>query len=163
MVMKKIFLAALLSLVLLPATPVMADGPTVSDVADELICQCGCTLVLSNCNHDYCGVGVPMTDTIKEMLAQGQSKEQIIDYFVSRYGEQVLASPPKEGFNIVVWVLPFVAILVGGGVVYLALRRWVRRGERHQDVDVPKTKEGDEEYSKQLEKELDDFSEGGFR
>ncbi len=161
--LKKILLAVVLSAALLSATPVLADGPTVSDVAGELVCQCGCNMILSNCTHAECSWAVPMTALIKQKLAQGESKEQIIDYFVSTYGEKVLASPPKKGFNLVAWLLPFGAILAGGVVIYLALKTWVRRGSRYQADTTDETEEGDEAYRQQMDKELDEFGEGGFR
>lgn len=162
--LKKLLVALVISLVLLPVSPVMADSPTVSEIANELICQCGCNMVLSNCSHDECSSRDTMIALIEQKLAQGESREQIIDYFVAQYGEQVLASPPKKGFNLVAWILPFVAILVGGGVIYIAVREWVRRGQREPAGDTTKAeKEEDEKYRKQLEKELDQFSEGGFR
>ncbi len=141
----------------------MADSETVSDISKELVCQCGCIMVLSNCSHAECMVRDTMTTLIEQKIAEGQSKEQIIQFFVAQYGEQVLASPPKRGFNLVAWVLPFVAILGGGGVVYLALRTWVRRGKSHQTDAVTKAEEGDEEYQRQLDKELEEFDERGFR
>jgi cytochrome c-type biogenesis protein CcmH len=58
------------------------------------------------------------------MVQQGKSPKEIQDYFVSRYGEFVLLSPPKRGFNLLVWVLPFLAIGLGAGVIYLVVRRW---------------------------------------
>ena len=91
----------------------------------------------------------------------GKSQQEILDYFVAKYGEQVLASPPKRGFNLVVWILPFAAILGGGVVIYLAVRAWVRRGS--QPPSVTKAEEEEEAYQEQLEKELEEFSEGGFR
>ncbi len=156
---KTLFIILILSLVLLPVTPALAEEVTVSDVAKELMCQCpDCTMVLDDCE---CGFQEMMVAEIEEQLAQGKSKQEIIDYFIDEYGEQVLATPPKRGFNLVVWILPFAAILGGGVVVYLAVRAWVRRGG--QPPSITKAEEEDEEYQEQLEKELGEFSEGGFR
>ena len=163
MSLKKILLTVALSAVLLSTTPVLADSATVSETADELICQCGCTMVLSNCTHAECSSRSAMTAIIEQKLAQGESKEQIIDYFVSQYGEQVLSSPPKTGFNLVAWLLPFAAILAGGVVIYLSLKAWVRRGNRHQADATGEIEEEDEAYRRQLKEELDEFEEGGFR
>jgi cytochrome c-type biogenesis protein CcmH len=157
---KKLVTAVLL-LLLLFASPAKADSATVSDISRELICQCGCAMVLANCTHVECMSRDTMTTLIEQKLAQGQSGEEIVQSFVAQYGEQVLASPPKRGFNLTAWVLPFVAILGGGGVVYIALRNWVRRGQRSQTDTM--AEEGDEEYQRRLEKELDEFTEGGFR
>ena len=159
MVIRK--LSIILFLFLLFASPVRADSHTVRDISKQLICQCGCTLVLHSCTHAECGAGVPMTALIKQKLAQGQSGEEIIQFFVAQYGEQVLASPPKRGFNLTVWVLPFVAILGGGGVVYMALKKWVWKGR--QSTATAETEVEEEEYQRRLEKELEEFTEEGFR
>ena len=137
-----------LSIVLLVALflliPARADAATVSDISRELICQCGCNMVLPNCAHSECMARDTMATLIEERLAQGQSKEQIIRFFVAQYGEQVLATPTKRGFNLVAWVLPFAALLFGGGVVYTALKMWVRRGRRFQVGAMADVGEGDE-------------------
>jgi hypothetical protein len=59
--------------------------------------------------------------------------------------------------------LPFAAILAGGGIIYIALKAWVRRGKRRLTNAVTEAEEGDEEYRHQLEKELEEFTERGFR
>ena len=161
MVLKKLSITLLLFLLFV--SPVRADSATVSSISDQLICQCGCTLVLSNCSHQECMSREAMTALIEQKLAQGQSEEEIIQFFVAQYGEQVLASPPKRGFNLVAWVVPFAAILGGGGVVYIALKKWVRQGRRSQTKAMPEAEETDEEYQRQLKKELEEFGEGGFR
>ncbi len=154
-------LSVILLIVLLSFSPARANAQTVSDISKQLICQCGCTAVLSNCTHDECMVRDTMATLIEQKLAQGQSEEQIIQFFVAQYGEQVLASPPKRGFNLVAWVLPFAAILGGGGVIYIVLKKWVRRGTPSQTY--PEAEERDEEYRQQLDEELEEFTGGGFR
>ncbi len=162
--LKKLGIALLFLLFfLLFVSPAKANSTTVNDVAKELICQCGCTMVLSNCSHAECASREAMTSLIEQKLAQGQSAEQIIQFFVAQYGEQVLSSPPKRGFNLVAWILPFVAILGGGGVIYIALKAWIRRGKGGQTNALTKVEEMDEEYRRQLEKELEEFTGRGFR
>ena len=154
-------LGTALLLFLLFASPVMADSPTVSDISKQLMCMCpDCTMILANCD---CGFQEQMVALIKQKLAQGQSEEQIIQSFVAQYGEQVLASPPKRGFNLTAWLAPFAAILLGGGVVSLALKGWLRRGKRSQPSAVAEVEGRDEEYQRQLDKDLEEFSGKGFR
>lgn len=71
---------------------------------------------------------------IRERLASGESPAEVKAYFVSKYGEWILLAPPKEGFTLLVWVLPFVA--VGGGVLLLALsfRKWLGPGEERDEA-----------------------------
>jgi len=68
-----------------------------------------------------------MRAVILEQLREGRSPEEVKSYFVSKYGEWVLLAPKPSGFNIVIWVLPFVA--AGGGIFLVAVvaRRWTRR------------------------------------
>ncbi len=143
--------------------PARASAATVSDIASQLICQCGCTLVLENCTHEECHSRENMTNLIAQQLEQGQSEEQIIQLFVTQYGEQVLASPPKKGFNLTAWVLPFAAILAGGGVIYLLIKKWVRTGRYSTVALDTEIDEADDEYERKLEEELKSFSEGSFR
>lgn len=62
---------------------------------------------------------------IRERLEQGQSPEEIRAYFLSRYGDYILMQPPTRGVNWIVWVGPFVLLLVGALLLYRSLARWV--------------------------------------
>jgi len=129
--LKKLFITLILSLVLLPVTPALAEEAAVSDISKQLICQCGCTLVLSECACALPNGAKAMTALIEQKLAQGQSEEQIIQSFVAQYGEKLLTSPPKKGSNPVVWVIPL-GVVLGGGVIYFTLKKRVRRGRQSQ-------------------------------
>lgn len=63
-----------------------------------------------------------MRDVIEQKVQAGESDDQILDYFVARYGEEVLSEPPKSGFHLTLWWLPVAVLLVGGLVVVLYLR-----------------------------------------
>ena len=78
-----------------------------------------------------------MRAMIREQLKEGKSSQQIMDYFTSKYGEWILLSPTTEGFNLLVWILPFIALTGGILLVVLVARRWVQRksGSRPSDVD----------------------------
>ncbi len=158
------FLILSLSIALLPVIPVMgADPVSVDDIARQLVCQCGCNSVLNNCTHVDCSSREGMTTLIKQKLDQGQSPDQIIQSFVAQYGEKVLSSPPKRGFNLTAWILPFAAILIGAGVIYLAVKKWVKQGEQSHSEKVTGSQELNEKYQQRLEKELQEFGEKGFR
>ena len=159
--LKKLFIIPILiSLVLLSVTPALANSTTASAIAKKLICQCDCGRVLDS---HVCTTQEEMVTLIKQKLAQGQSEAKILDYFVAEYGEQVLAAPPKRGFNLIIWIAPFVALLLGGGIIYITLRKWVMKSKTHQTNAVTKAKEGDEEYQHRLKKELEEFTGRGFR
>ena len=63
-----------------------------------------------------------MRRIIRERLAEGQSEGEILDYFVSVYGDSVLAAPPRRGFGLVAWLVPPLALIAGGIVVLYTLR-----------------------------------------
>ncbi|MFH1003106.1 MAG: hypothetical protein V1780_03065, partial [Chloroflexota bacterium] len=72
MKIKRVLLTALLlGIVFLPATPVMAAA-TLTDLSQDFVCQCGCTLVLGNCTHGECGPKTAMTAQIGDYLSQGK-------------------------------------------------------------------------------------------
>ena len=72
---------------------------------------------------------------IREKLVAGESRQEILDFFVARYGESVLAAPSKSGFNLVAWVMPGVGLVVGIAVLLLALRA-MRRQREMEEVQV---------------------------
>ncbi|MBI2865267.1 MAG: cytochrome c-type biogenesis protein CcmH [Chloroflexi bacterium] len=140
-------------------------GSTIDDVAIELMCQCGCRLVLPACNMPECKIQKSMIEQIKYQMDKGLSKEEVIKSFVDNYGEAVLAAPTKKGFNLAAWLIPFAAITGGLGFVYLVVDQWVlRRGRRQTDDEEAVEDEVSSAelplYEKWLRKELDD-REGG--
>jgi cytochrome c-type biogenesis protein CcmH len=91
-----------------------------------------------------------MRGIIQEKLAAGEGRDEILGYFVDRYGEGVLLDPPKRGFSLFVWVGPLIAALSGVAVVTLSLTRWLKRRSKQPDhVEVD-----DADLDERLEAEL---------
>src|SRR5574337_180921 len=95
-----------------------------------------------------------MREVIHEKLKNGESPDQIRNYFVSRYGEWILLSPARQGFNWLAWLLPFVAILGGGVVIGLTIRRSIGRSHRS---DAGQSRPADPRYTDRLEAELKEW------
>lgn len=127
-------------------------SPNLKRVLQGLICQCGCNLDAYQCQQTMtCNVSTAMWDQAEEVVdRQGKTAEQALELFAADYGERVLAAPTKRGFNLTAWVLPFVALGIGAGVLAFALRGW-----RAQPLaeDVPST-DVDKRYLDQIEREL---------
>jgi cytochrome c-type biogenesis protein CcmH len=68
-------------------------------------------------------MAVNMKHQVRELLARGYTEEQILKYFELSYGQFVLLKPKFEGVTGMVWVLPVVALVLGGVIVFFTLRR----------------------------------------
>ena len=65
-----------------------------------------------------------MRDLIRDQLRSGKTPDEVRAYFVDKYGEWILLSPKAEGLNLIVYIVPLIAVLVGGLVVWRTVRRW---------------------------------------
>ena len=63
---------------------------------------------------------------IADRVAEGQTDDEIRAYFASRYGDQILLTPPSSGAGAVVWFAPVVALAVASLGLALAFKRWQR-------------------------------------
>ena len=69
-----------------------------------------------------------MRQMVREMLSEGSSRDEILDFFVGNYGAGVLAAPPKSGFNLLAWILPATAVVAALAVGLLVIRSMTARG-----------------------------------
>ncbi|HVT43900.1 MAG TPA: cytochrome c-type biogenesis protein CcmH [Thermoanaerobaculia bacterium] len=74
-------------------------------------------------NDSPAPMAINMKNQVRDLLARGYDQQQIVDYFESSYGEFVRLSPALRGVNWLVWIAPLIALLVGGGVVWIAIGR----------------------------------------
>ncbi|MGH7696487.1 MAG: cytochrome c-type biogenesis protein [Gemmatimonadaceae bacterium] len=65
-----------------------------------------------------------MRSVVRDQLAAGRTPEEIKRYFTEKYGEWILLEPEPHGFNVLVYILPVVAVIAGAAVVIVAVRRW---------------------------------------
>ena len=63
---------------------------------------------------------------IRERIDDGQSDDEIRDYFASRFGDELLLTPPSSGVGALVWIIPVVATVIGAVGLGFAFRRWKR-------------------------------------
>jgi cytochrome c-type biogenesis protein CcmH len=103
----------------LPAKP-EGNRPTLADLEGEVMCPvCNTTLDQSSSPEAR-----RIEALISARIAAGDSKSEIKDVLVAEYGPSILAAPPKKGFNLLAWLLPFVALFGGGLVLGLLAWRW---------------------------------------
>jgi cytochrome c-type biogenesis protein CcmH len=115
--------AAILALALAMAAPALAQEPqaTLPDIEDEVMCPvCGTTLELASESQQ----AVRERELVRDLILEGKSKEEIKDALVAEFGEEVLALPDDEGFDLVAWLVPGLAIVAAGVAIFVGLRRW---------------------------------------
>jgi cytochrome c-type biogenesis protein CcmH len=95
-----------------------------NDLEHQFRCQCGCNLDVYTCRTtDFsCPVSPAMHRDMLALVAGGYAVNEITAAFRAVYGERVLMSPPREGFNWVGYLLPSVAIAAGAAVLVRYLR-----------------------------------------
>ena len=98
-----------------------------------------------------------MKVVIRRKIEEGDSNEQIRDYFVERYGEIVLASPDAGGFNLIAWVMPVVIFLGGALLVGNAFLNMRRRNRSDGGKSEASTSEGVVLNGPQPDGEMDEY------
>ena len=84
-----------------------------------------------------------MRRLVREKLAQGESREQILEYFAGVYGQDILAAPSKTGFNLVAWTVPVIGMLAALTAGFFVLRSML--GRQAQVVQVASGRQDAEE------------------
>jgi cytochrome c-type biogenesis protein CcmF len=158
----------LLLLLILPA-PVRAQeaAQTVAPVErsalerqleNELMCMCGgCRAPMSQCPMGVsCHGRREMLAKIDAYVAQGMNHDQIRAAMVADYGEQVLTSPPDQGFNRLAWLLPYVMGATGASIIGMAAWRWSRKPAPTPDPAIG-AKADEDALAERLDDELRDL------
>lgn len=102
------------------------NDPFVVGIEQKLRCTCGCNLSVYTCRTtDFtCPVSPKMHAQVVALVKQGKTAQQVLDAFVAQYGQMVLMAPPREGFNLLGYLLPgTLIVLVGAGLTWMLVRR----------------------------------------
>jgi len=94
---------------------------------------------------------------IRGLIAQGQTKSQILDNLVAQYGPAVLGKPPAHGFNLTVYVIPVAILALGAAILAFTLPRWRRRTRALARERDPTTPPLDAADAQRLDQELSQF------
>jgi cytochrome c-type biogenesis protein CcmH len=150
--------AAALSLIILAwwgaGYAITSPRTTVQEVGEGLTCQCGCGLTIANCNHPSCGFAIPMRQEILRMIGKGMTRAQILATFRHKYGEKVLSAPTMEGFNLLAWIIPYVAVGAGVVLIVIAVVRW-RDSEKPAPAGKSAGAPGGENFEADLRQQLE--------
>jgi len=113
-----------------PIAPITAadNDAGIQAIEKKLKCSCGCGLDIYTCRTtDFsCTYSPALHKEVLRLAGQGRSAQEIIDEFVAQYGEAVLMSPPRRGFNLAGYFVPSIAIVVAAVLLVRVLRGWTR-------------------------------------
>ena len=124
--------------------------PTQNELEGEIMCPiCGTTLDQSDAT-----VARQMKMFIRARIAEGATKSEIENALAARFGEQVLAAPPKRGFNLLAWLLPPIGLALAALAVGYAAWRWSRARD---PGPVAAPEPADPELERRVDQELARF------
>jgi cytochrome c-type biogenesis protein CcmH len=118
----RLAVALLLALVLAAPAAASERHPTLGELEGEVMCPtCKTTLDQSS---------APIANRIRQFIsariAAGDTESEIKAKLVAQFGPAILAEPSKHGFNLLAWVLPFVALGIGAAALGWLVWRWSR-------------------------------------
>lgn len=149
---RRIALAVILSLVPASGTAQVTTADSALEVrVREIAAGIRCPVCLNLSIQDSPSeLARDMRDVIRDRLKRGETEEQIKQYFEARYGDWVYMKPTARGVNLLVWLLPVLALAGGAALVILAVRRWTGQTA---GAGGPADEAVSEEYLRKIEQE----------
>jgi len=148
-------LGAVWSYVFLQNPPQPSLDQRVHDVASQLRCPvCQGESVADSPSQ----LSQQMRGVIRQQLQSGKSEQEVIQYFRTSYGDQIVWSPPWQGFTLLAWLVPIGLLLAGIILLFFVLRDWRALAPASSTAGDPEPSSVDEVdlafYRAQLEQEL---------
>ena len=138
---------ALIALIVAAPAPAAQPRASLPDIEDEVMCPtCGTPLA-----HAFSPQAERERRFIRQLIAQGKTKQQIKDALVAEFGRDVLASPRSEGFDLTAYLVPIGAIALAAGAIGFGLLRWRNRPAAPADSVEPTVSQAD---AARLERDL---------
>jgi cytochrome c-type biogenesis protein CcmH/NrfF len=111
-----------------PLLIIPTEGQQLTDRAKQIggkfMCMCGCSQVLTQCNHVGCSTSASMLKELDQAITRGDSETAVTQMFVQEFGTKVYAEPPKSGFSLIAWSLPSIYLGLGTVLVVFVISRW---------------------------------------
>ena len=115
---------ALAALLVFPAVAEACNGWSEPDMETQLMCPT-CHQVLA---YSQSTIATNIRAHLRQWCGAGWTSGQVKDRLIAQFGQEILASPPKHGFDLLAWVIPGAALLAGAIVAAVLATRW--RGRR---------------------------------
>ena len=132
-------------LLILFVSTLIAETDLATDIKQSLISPCCWAGTVYDLDHNP-----EMEEQINQFIFQGKTKQEILEYYIGLYGERILAVPIAEGFNIMVWVTPILAGMIGITFLFFFLR--TPNDIPSSVISTPSEVAFDDEIEKELQK-----------
>jgi cytochrome c-type biogenesis protein CcmH len=152
---RAIALSAAVGLMLVSAlAPAVASAvparASLTDIEGDVMC--------TSCHESLSVAQSPQADSersyIRSLIAQGETKPQILRSLVAQYGPSVLALPPAHGFNLTVYILPPLILVIGVVTLAVTLPKWRRRTRAAARTPLPAAPALDAGEARRLDEDL---------
>lgn len=124
------------------AVPI-AEDPEMEKIVNEISAELRCLVCQNQTIADsHAGLAVDLKNQVREMVKEGKSRDDVVDYMVERYGDFVRYRPPVKPETYLLWIGPF--LLLAGGMLLLVVNLKKRKSmvvdtplseEEHQKLD----------------------------
>lgn len=135
------------------AAQTIVSDDDVNDVAKGLYCPVCESTPLDACPTQACA---DWRELIRQQLESGMTEAEIYAYFAAQYGDGVLAAPPRRGINLILWLSPLAALLVGGFFFARSLRSL--RNQPPPQPTIQPASQPTSDYITLIENELKELS-----
>ena len=144
-----VILALLAAAAFTPAASAAQPRASFNDVEDEVMCDT-CNVPLNVAESDRAD---QERKVIRDLIAQGLTKDQIKAELKARYGPSILATPENRGFSLAVWWVPVAAVIAVLALIAALLSRW-RRTPGNVDEGPANARELSAGEARRLEEDL---------
>jgi cytochrome c-type biogenesis protein CcmH len=126
---------------------------TIREIEDNLIAPCCWSQPVS---QHYSEISEQIRKEVRTMVESGKSRDEIMDHFVAKYGERILATPRPKGFNALAYILPWGSLILGAWFVFILIKKLRSQGPA---TDPSASPPPDSRYFSVIEKEIKELEE----
>ncbi|WP_070120492.1 cytochrome c-type biogenesis protein CcmH [Bacillus marinisedimentorum] len=139
--MKKSVLTLILIFIVSSAGTVYGEGFTYNSIEFKTVVEQLDMQGHSDHELSTCSVKNVYFDEVIEMLEEGMTDKEIIDSYVSEYGQSALKTPDTAGSGLLAWLMPAAGAIAGGAILVIGLRKFIRKtgkGNINNQIDDQK-------------------------
>jgi cytochrome c-type biogenesis protein CcmH/NrfF len=153
--MRQLTRLALLPLLVVLGVVTMGSADTearYNDLGHKMMCICGCSQILIECNHVGCPDSDRMLGELRAAIASGDTNDAVLAAFQEKYGATALAAPMLTKFNMIAWVVPPALLVLGLAGTFMLVKKWRLRTVAMPAIeDDPESKELRDRIRKETE------------